>query len=64
MIIKKRETLELSANEKKAIDNVLLIANGILREATDPHLLNIADILVGAIYEIYDHIPEEEEENK
>lgn len=62
MIIKKRETIELSVNEKKAIDDTLLIANGILSEAADPHLRRAADDLLGAIYEIYDHIPEEEEE--
>ena len=64
MIIKKRETIELSVNEKKAIDDTLLIASGILSEATDPHLRKAADALLGAIYEIYDHLPYDDEEEE
>lgn len=64
MIIEKRETIKLSANEKKAIDDALLIANGILSEATDPHLRNAAGALLGAIYEIYDHLPHDDEEEE
>lgn len=47
MTIVKSEMLALSDNEKKAIELVLHICEGVRDEANDPNLLELAD----AVYE-------------
>lgn len=55
------EKIKLSPNEDKAIELVLAVMGGIQRAATDPHLRNAADAVIGGLYEVFDHLEQEEE---
>ena len=61
MNIVKKETLMLSQNESRAMDEVTRILEGILHGATDPHLRNAASMALSSLYEIWDYLPDEEE---
>ena len=57
----KREFIKLSPDEDKAIDLVLAVMGSIQRNTTDPHLKNAADAVVGGLYEVLDHLEQEDD---
>lgn len=53
MIIKLREELEFSQEELFAIDLVIAMSQGIEREAQDPELKKLAQIITDNLYQLW-----------
>lgn len=61
MIIQRSEKIIVSKNENNAIEIVLNICGGLMREAKCPTIRENADIVIGALYNLIDFVEEESE---
>lgn len=59
MEVIKRETVRLSDTEERALATIACLAGGLMREASDPSLKKIGEILAYNIGSLYKYIEEE-----
>ena len=59
MEIIKTETIRLSDTEERALATIACLAGGLMREASDPSLKKIGEILAYNIGSLYKYIEEE-----
>ena len=61
MIIKKKETIEFSAEELRCFEMTMTLLEGVIYYGHDPHLVKNADAAWEALSNIYsDHVETEE----
>ena len=60
MELLKKETIRLSDSEERALATVACLAGGLMREASDPSLKKIGEILAYNVGSLYKYIEEEQ----
>lgn len=55
MIIKKKETVEFSANELRCVEMTIMLMETLADNASDPNLVSKAKRAYDALIDMYDH---------